>query len=195
MTQSVKKTESIAQLSLPFFPGPAIRHIQEAPNPRLALGSTLICAVFWSLLSWQLCASGHRPSGPALFEPHYCWQAAYLPLILPLQWLLYSVLAQSFARRLGGAGEKKATSTALGIAFGLPLLLGFILPDGIAYFLGGFHAMAKVLPFTGPLTLLWILALSTRCLSVLHKISTPRALCASFFAFVIQAIPMGLFIR
>ena len=174
--------------------------LAEARAPAGGLFAVLTLAGTYSTFCLVLWASGHAPSRPGAFglipaEGYYLAQAAFLPLLFPLLWLILGGAAHVVARAMGGRGDLRAGLAALGFAYGAPLTLAYVLPDLLVFLVFGFDAMVTGMRLYGPLALGWTLWLCTVAVRESYRMGTGPAAVAVFAGFVAQGIVGGLFIR
>ena len=121
---------------------------------RLAL---LACGVAWALLSLGLDAAGHAPTRAPLPR----WYLLQAVLVVP--WVqLAGALLGAVARRLPGVDLRGP----LGVALGLPILFGFVLPDALLWGFWGFEALWPAMLGTGAVTVSWSLG---ACLALIRE--------------------------
>jgi hypothetical protein len=165
---------------------------REGLWPMLALGA--LHAAF-SLLLWL---GGHAPRvGIPGFgrQAHYLLQAAFaLPLYGFLFWLGGSV-AHGLARRAGGQGSRGATLSVFGVAYAVPMIGLFIVPDVVVYLAFGFGAIGKAMRFYAPAAAIGCLVLGAWGLAEAHRIGRWRAAGVALGAFVVQAAVGGVVLR
>ncbi len=157
-------------------------------------GLVLIVALGWSGLSYALGASGHTPSGPSPFgDAHYEMQA----------WLLTPVL---FIAALGfgwvswrglGRGELPWGEWLPGAVrvYALALGVGWVLPDIVAYGLGGFDAVAKLAPILPLTSTILALAVGTRFVRGRVSATRPRILANLLGAWVFASLVLMTVVR
>lgn len=147
-------------------------------------------ALAWSMLSWRLFRDGVAaravllPVDPASYYAFQAWMIGPLLLVLSL---VFALVAHRLARREGGASPAE-TWTSLTPIYAGSLLLFFLLPDGVAYALGGRQGMARAMRFYAPLAPLAIIWGAARRLSRLHGLTTGRAVLVALIALITQAL-------
>ena len=190
-------------LRLPEHPTPQPILGEAAPPAREAtlrgaLVSVIIAGASWALLCLLLALGGHAPSVtllPIAREHYYSFQALVVIPVLAGLWVVASSLARQSARALGGSGTFRATAAGMSRALSIPLLFLFIVPDIIAYSIGGFAALGHVVRFSAPLAFFVTLLLGTRALRTAEALSTPRAFAAASAGIVAQALLAGVILR
>lgn len=163
-----------------------------------ALGVVIGTGLLWAALSVALHAGGHAPSAtlvPIPREQYYLWQAFFVTPLVVAQWLVLSATAQGVARALGGRGEWGTTARGLAVAFALPLLVLFVLPDLLVYAIAGFDALASGMRIYGPAAAFVVLVGSTRVVGHVHDVSLPRAFVAALAGLVLQAVVAAPLLR
>jgi Yip1 domain len=158
----------------------------------------LVLGIAHAGFSLLLYLAGHAPRmGIPGFprEPHYLWQAIFIiPLYIALFWI-GGLVAHAVARRFSGSGNRDASLAVFGVAYALPMIVLFVIPDLIVFLTLGFTAIGKAMRWYAPLaasTCVWLGALG---LSRAHNIGKGRAAIAALTGFVIQAIVGGVFLR
>jgi len=174
--------------------------LAKARAPAGGLFAVLTLAGTYSAFCLVLWAGGHAPSRPGAFglipaENYYLAQAAFLPLLFPILWLILGGVAHLFARAMGGRGALRAGLAALGFAYGAPLTLAYVLPDLLIFLTLGFDAMVLGMLLYGPVALGWTLGLCTLAVRESYRLATGPAFVAVFAGFIAQGILGGLFIR
>ena len=150
-------------------------------------------AAHGALCLW-LYADGHAPSfvgWPVPAEHYYLLQGLVLPLLMPALWWL----ACRITARLAGA-EPERLAAPLSRALALPTLLLLVLPDAVAYGIGGMAGLTIAARLVGPLLLLGLIAASVRATRrALPAISPARAACSALAGLVAVLVLGGLVIR
>lgn len=180
-------------------PRRAFEMLSEAPRPRFGLGCGLLLGIVWAAFAALLAADGHRPTMdrglPVAADRYYATAALYLaPLWVGLT-VLTAGIAHGMARALGGHGRWAATLSTVGAAYALPLLTVYLVPDVIAYGVGGHGALAWGVKVGLPAAALLVLVRTVGAVRASHGLGTGRAVLAALVAGVIQAIPFGLLVR
>jgi hypothetical protein len=137
----------------------------------------------WSGLCLALWHAGHMPAvdtGPLPQADWYAWQAALLPLLLPG---LFAAHAGLTARL---AGEGSDLWLPLAWVYGGAVALLLVLPESLAFAVGGIEGLRAVAPVSGALLVLGAWAGTARVLR--------RARPLSFAAAVSRALP-GLLLQ
>jgi hypothetical protein len=169
---------------------------------RSGAAAVLTAGLAWAALCTALAEGGHAPSMtmlPITRGQHYRLQAFY---VIPLLVLLHAVcvivcawVAQGRLRRALGAAETRGSVGPLGLALAGPLLLGFILPDAVAYGLGGFQALGRIVRVTAPLTFVTTIALAALVVRATHGVSAARACVSAAAGVLALALIGGPFLR
>ncbi|MDG1481085.1 MAG: hypothetical protein P8R54_15950 [Myxococcota bacterium] len=142
-----------------------------------------------ALCLW-LYADGHAPSfvgWPVDPQHYYLLQGLALPLLMPALWWVACRIAGRIAR-VPTAQLKEPLARALA----LPTLLLLVLPDALAYALGGMPALTLAARFVGPLLLLTLLL--SAGLSV-HRVAPERGGIAGVCGLLVALFLGGLLIR
>jgi hypothetical protein len=151
----------------------------------------VVAGLSWALLCLLLAAGGHAPSRvflPIPRERYYLWQAGFVtPHLLCLGWIA-SRVSHAAARGLGGVGTQKDSAQALALALSVPIVLGLVVPDLVVYLVFGFSALARLIPWTAPLSALATIALAAWALGRAHRLATGRALVAALAGVLVQAL-------
>lgn len=180
-------------------------------NPRVAFGNIitrgqsrdglvamLMLGVLHAGFSLALHLAGHSPKMgiPALGrENHYLFQSIFIiPLYLVLFWIGGRV-AHAISRRLSGTGSREVSLAIFGIAYAVPMLCLFIIPDILVFLIWGFAAIGKAMRWYAPLAAITCVWLGTVGFSRAHKLGPGRAALAVFVGFVCQAVVGGVFLR
>lgn len=160
---------------------------------RIVVGAGLA----WAGLCLALFAGGHAPSRVLLPVPPGLWYAVQAGTVVPalvVGWLVASGVADRLLpARLGLA----RTASALALPFGGGLLAGLIVPESLAYAVGGFEALRRVAPFAG--LALVVLATGGGAARLRARApgppSWPRALGATFVGLLVQAVLLSPVLR
>lgn len=165
---------------------------------RDGLVAMLVLGVLHAGFSLALHLAGHTPKMgiPGLGrENHYLFQSIF---IIPLYFVLFWIggrVAHATARRLSGTGSREASLAMFGIAYAVPMIFLFIIPDILVFLLWGFGAIAKAMRYYAPLAAITCVGLGTVGFSRAHELAPGRAALAVFVAFVVQAAVGGIFLR
>lgn len=179
-------------------PRSAMIDVARRGNAREGQAAMLVLGAVHAAFSLLLYLSGHSPRRgiPGLAgESHYLYQAIFIiPLYCVLFWI-GGLVAHSTARRLSGAGSRPASLAVFGVAYAIPMIVLFLLPD-IAVFLAlGFGAIGKAMRWYAPVAAIACMWLGAVGLSRVHGIKTRYATVAVFTGFVAQALVGGFFLR
>lgn len=115
-------------------------------TPRQGRWALLACGAAWALFCLALDATGHEPTRAPLPR----WYRVQAVLLLPLMHLWGWVLAA-----IAGRLARRDLRGPLGVALGLPLLLGFVVPDVLVFALGGFDALWPAMLGYGSAAVVW----------------------------------------
>lgn len=160
--------------------------------------SVAVAGAAWAVLCLVLAADGHAPSVtlvPIPREHYYLAQAAFVLPLLLAQWGLCVAATQTVAKALGGRGEVVPTANGLGLALAAPLLLLFLLPDAVAYAVGGFAWLGPLVRVTSPLAFVATIGVATVVVRVGHGLARGRAFVAALAGVVVQAALGGVLLR
>jgi len=191
---------SIWLLFLAVFRSPrsALADIAARGDMRDGLTSILFLGVVHAGFSLLLHLAGHAPRmGIPGFgrENHYLWQAIFvIPLYVALFWI-GGLVAHGAARRLSGSASRDASLAVFGVAYAIPMITLFLIPDIVVFLAIGFAAIGKAMRWYAPIAAITCIWLGAAGLSRAHNIGTGRAAFAAFAGFVAQAIVGGLFLR
>ncbi len=162
------------------------------PAPSRAL--LVLVALLWSGFCLALDHAGHAPTRSPI--PGLRWyrvQAMILPAVLLGMGEVASVLAQWRLRR-AGIEPTPASSSALRIALGLPLLC-FVVGDALAWRAVGFSGLGSYSAALGGIAVLTMLLVATRLLQRVHQLTAPRALTIAAPALIIAGVCGSLALR
>jgi hypothetical protein len=159
--------------------------------------------VFWAVLTHELHQGGHAPSRvllPVAREEYYRLQSLFVVPVLLVLWGVLTGVAHVLTRGHGLTGAKAQGSARelvglLGFAYGLPLLLAFLLPEWIAYGIFGIEGLRQVVRFTAPLTALVTCVLVAWVLRAVRAVTWRRAAVAAVAAVLAQAALGAPFLR
>lgn len=174
---------------------PVFSQVTGQLSNRGAVISIILVALGWSLLSGLLAFNGHQPSGPTLFAEQYQVQAWILPIVLLTSWQLYAgliwqkLICQS--KQISRAIWFAAAGRLLSIGYGLC----WVLPDLIAFALGGFSMLGTIAPLLPIATTCVVCFLTTRFVNKHSSFSSGKVFCWVLTAWLVQAIPVLLLIR
>ena len=157
-----------------------------------------LTALAWSVLSLALWRAGHQPSAPSpLFgqERAYLGQAIALPIALPLASALAGLVLYKIARALGGTGQLRPTVRAAVLAQGTALALALVVPDSLAYAIGGFAAVQRAFVIIAPCALFALWFGLARASVGTHALSRGRAILAALPAIVALGAILGPLVR
>lgn len=142
-----------------------------------------------ALCLW-LYADGHAPSfvgWPVDPEHYYLLQGLALPLLMPALWWVACRVAGRIARV-----PAAQLAAPLARALALPTLLLLVLPDALAYALGGLPALTLAARFVGPVLLLTLLISAGRSV---HRVAPERGGIAGVCGLLAALLLGGLLIR
>lgn len=122
-----------------------------AATPRQGRWALLGCGAVWALFCLGLDAAGHAPTRAPLPR----WYRVQAVLLVPTL-LLWGLAYAAIAGRLARADLRGP----LGVALGVPLLLGFVVPDVVVYAVGGFDALWPAMLGYGAAAVAWSLGAS-----------------------------------
>lgn len=179
-------------------PAATLRALSAQPTHRPGGSAVALLAIGWSVLLLLLWSGGHGPSVvllPIERESYYLLQGLVMMPLLTGLWWLSSEIAHRLAVRADGQGSEAGTRSALGFAYAAPMLIAHVLPELVAYLVGGFETMALVGRITLGLASLWVWALSAAALRIAHGVRVPVAIGASFVGLFVQALAGGVIIR
>lgn len=159
------------------------------PHPERATrgegtAALVTCGLAWAALCVGLDIAEHEPTRAPLAR----WYRLQATLVVP--WLLlmgavYGGLAGVLARRFGAvddlAGPLRAT-------LGLPLLLGFVVPDALVWAFAGFDALWPAMLYYGLATVLWSLSAGVVAVRRAGGLSLGRAVAVVVPAWSAQAV-------
>ena len=161
------------------------------------LGPVFAAGVVWAAFSLALGLRGEVPSGPVPWprEHHYLAQAVFVLPWVSLMFVVYVRVASTLARALGAASPDAISRAALARAYGLPLLICYLAPEGVAYAVAGIGAVTAVARIAAPLLFFAVVIATTRAIASSARLGTGRAALASIGATIAQAIVGGLALR
>lgn len=153
--------------------------------------------MFWAAFTRELYEAGHAPSRmllPVARGEYYRLQSLFVVPVLLVLWGALTLVAHRFT---GGRaqGSLRELAGPLGLAYGLPLLLSFLLPEWIAYGAFGIDGLRQIVRFTAPITGVLTCALVAWVLRSVRGISWRRAALGAFVAVVAQAVLGAPFLR
>jgi len=179
-------------------PRRAFTDIATQGEAREGLAAMLVLGILHAGFSLLLHVTGHTPRmGIPGFgrENYYLYQALFvIPLYLALFWI-GGLVAHTIARRFSGAGSREASLAVFGVAYAMPMIALFILPDLVVFLGFGFAAIGKAMRFYAPLAAIACVWLGALGLSRAHQIGAGRAGIAAFVGFVAQALIGGVLLR
>lgn len=181
-----------------FSPADQFRRMRQQPHPGAGFEAVLLMGVALGLFDLYLWREGHFPSvkgGPVPDGDFYLHQAMYVVPVVLVSWALYVMVARMLAGLLGGKGSSRAMMGALGLAFAVPVLVAFILPDIVVYARKGHGAMGGMMKYYAPVCLLWLIALGTVAVKEVEGIGGERAFVVAALALMAALGPVALFIR
>ncbi len=186
-------------LGVLLWPTKTFERIARDPRPGAALGTGLLLGAIWAgFMSW-LAAEGHRPSMtrglPMPADQYYAVAAVYLTPLMVALTALTAGIAHGLARALGGQGSWPSTLSTVGLAYAVPLLTLYLIPDVVVYAVAGHGALALVVRFGLPLAVAVVTLRVVQALRVAHGLGRGRALAAALVAGVVQAVPFALLVR
>lgn len=151
----------------------------------------LACGAAWAALCVGLDLAGHAPTRAPI--PHwYRLQAALVVPWLLLMGAVYVGIAGALARRLGARGDLAGPLRA---SLGLPLLVGFVLPDALVWAFAGFDALWPAMAYYGAATVLWSLSGGVRAARRVGGLSLGRAVAVVLPAWLAQALVATLVLK
>lgn len=150
-------------------------------------------AAHGALCLWMY-SDGHSPSfvgWPVPAEQYYLLQGLGLPLLMPLLWWVACRVTARLA-----ATEPARLAAPLSRALALPTFLLLVLPDAVAYAVGGMAALTLAARVVGPLVLLGLAAAAVRATRrALPELSTVRAVLSALGGLLAALVLGGLVIR
>lgn len=152
-----------------------------------AAASLALLGALWAGLSAWLARDGvpaRFPLLPVAAEDYYAFQAVVVTPVVALLATLFAAIVHALSPR-GVAFAR--TWAVLVPAYALPLALGLVVPDLIAYAVGGVPAMTNGMRFYAPIAALAIVASSVRRVRAMHGTSTVRAIAIVVVALIVQA--------
>lgn len=153
-------------------------------------------AVFVGVLYLSGEAPSRAPFGlPA--ERWYLWEAGFLVPALLLSWAIWGAVASAVGARLGGRATRAGRPSilaVLGWTTSVPLGVAFLVPDVVAWSVGGMDAVRRVLPVSGAVAVLWTLYWSISGAQTALGLGRGRAAFATLVGLVV-ASPITTLIR
>jgi hypothetical protein len=152
-----------------------------------------------ALYSW-LAADGHQPTmtrGLLLPAEEYYAYAAFFagPLTIALC-MLVAIVAHLGARGASPVPlSYRHAVHAFGLAYSVPLLMAYVLPELLVYGLSGFEALGPAMRVYAPIAVLWVFVLVVWGLRAVYGASTIRSITTALAAAVAQGIPAALLLR
>ena len=159
------------------------------------LMSLLLAATTWSGFSLWLAADGHHPSGPSLFEEQYQMQALVIVPVLLICWITFAGLLWQLLAKRRSTHPVRRWFDHIGRILGGAYLYCWLLPDIVAYALFDFETLARVAPFLPMVTTVFVVSSTTRFVCREMTIERFKASLYVLAAWIIQAIPVLVFIR
>lgn len=170
-------------------------------GPQRALVGGTLCVLLagaaWALFAARLFADGQAPSRvllPIDRESYYRVQSLFIVPALLLLWGLMGVVA---FRLTGGSrrGSFWSLLGPLGVAYGLPLLSCFVVPEWIVYERWGIEGLRVAFRYTMPIAgiVTWLGA--TSVVRTRRNVSWRRAAAVAAVALVVQAAIGSPFLR
>lgn len=182
---ALRPTEAFESLARGGRVGPAVCVV-------VAAGLVYGMFVLWMYLA------GHQPSftgNPIPAEQYYLWQAAFLAPWLLVVWVAFASTAHGLARALGSTAGWRATAAPLGFVLAVPLVLGYLLPEMVAFGLFGHDALVAAMRITGPVTLLWWGALGSLALRSVHERSWVASIGVALASLVVMIVVTAVLVR
>ena len=187
-------------LILAILRGPrsAMTGVAARGDAREGQAAMLVLGAVHAFFSLLLHLAGHFPR-MGIFglarQDHYLYQALF---VIPLYFVLYWIggfVAHATACRLSGSGSRQASLAVFGVAYAVPMIVLFLIPDIAVFLTLGFEAIGKAMRWYAPVAAIACVSLGAVGLSRLHGIKTGRAAAAAFAGFVAQALVGGFFLR
>ncbi len=141
-------------------------------------------------LCLRLYADGQAPSfvgWPIDPRRYYLIEAILLPALMPALWWV----ACRVAGRIAGVSADRLAAP-LARALAIPTLLLLVLPDALAYGLGGMAGLTAAARFIGPLLLVVLLVSAA---SAVRRVAPERGARAGVCALLVALLLCGLVIR
>ena len=157
--------------------------------------SILSTAIAWALFSWWLAADGHGPSGPSLFEEQYRTQAFLLAPVLIVSWLTFAGLLWQLLGKRSLVSSQGAWFEGLGGILGNGYFMCWVIPDLVVYGFTDFETLGLVAPVLPVLTTGFVVFLSVHFVRRRVPVSRIKAVSCVLGAWILQAIPVLVFIR
>ena len=161
-----------------------------------AASAVAVLGLLYAALYGALAANGHVPSAarglPVGVDRYYATAALYIAPLCFLLWAIFGAIAHGLVPR---AAPYRATMSALGLAWAVPITVFFVVPDFVIFAAAGHPALSLALRITAPFTAVAIVALSTVALEVVHGCGRGRAIAAAVAALIVHSLPAALLIR
>jgi hypothetical protein len=155
-------------------PEPRFASLADEGEVGAGAAAMLTCAVVYSSFVLWMYLAGHQPSftgNPIPAADYYLWQAGFLPVWLPLAWVVSASAVFGLARLGASGGSWRATAAPLGFALGVPLVFAYLLPEMLVFGIFGHDALVAAMRVTGPVALAWMGFLAWKAARAAHDYS------------------------
>ena len=159
------------------------------------VGVVVLTSLLWSGLSLWLWSDGHSPSGPSPFgEEHFRVQAFVVPLVLmasshTFAWVVWKTIGTRGDLTWGDWSGRVLEF------YGLGLGVGWVIPDLIAYAIGGHDALKVLAPVLPIVSCVMVVVLAVRFVRAQATVSLRRAIGSVCLAWLAQAVVVMAIIR
>ena len=198
---SDKSLQSMVQACFSALVRPKETFDRMATTPAKWTGLVAVTTmgVMYTVLMWVLATSKSMPSYTRglITEPavYYKTAALYIFPLLVFLWFLFTATAHGVAKSLGGKASFETSMGALGVAYSVPILLFFVIPDLLLMAVGGHELLTASVRYTASLTGLSLFLLSVFAVRGIHKVSMGKSIIAVVVALVVHAPLAGWLIR
>ena len=170
-----------------------LRRLRHPDRSTRAEGTAalLACGLAWAVLCVGLDFAGHAPTRAPL-PRWYLLQAALVVPWLLLMGAVYAGLAGLIARRFGALGDLAGPLRA---TLGLPLLVGFVVPDALVWAFFGFEGLWPAMVYYGLTTVVWSITAGVVAVRRAGGLSLGRAVAVVVPAWLAQALVGALVLK
>lgn len=162
-----------------FRPTTAFSELGSAKARSFGVQAAILTGLLWAIFLAVLAYGGHQPSGPLLLSvpraDYYAWEAG---MVIPVRLAMFFGMTHAvhaLTIRAGGTGLRSETALICGGATAAATLLGWLLPDALAYAFLGFDSLALLVRWVAPVSTIWAIGLTAIGLVTLHAVSKGKA--------------------
>ncbi|MEC7987265.1 MAG: hypothetical protein VX278_18995 [Myxococcota bacterium] len=172
----------------------SVKNTTSSASYREGIRHVIIPALLWSIFSWWLAFHDHHPSGRSVFSNQYYIQSFLLTPVLLSSWIIFAGFL--WRKRPDCARTKREDWFATtGKILGRGYLFFWVLPDIFVYGIWGFEHLRYITPFLPIATTVFVVVSTAKRAELRPQKGSNRSVLYALLAWILQAIPILVFIR